>query len=97
MGSRRDGTWILGLPGFRVVSMESDGEKADSRLTIRLEVECPTRHAPIGRKCRRPSGHECELHASRDQRAMDRGLLERCPAAGSAHPAAVKTLQLAFL
>ena len=37
MGSRRDCTWILGLPGFRVLSMESDGERADSRLTIRLE------------------------------------------------------------
>lgn len=37
MGSRRDCTWILGLPGFRVLSMESDGEDADSRLTIRLE------------------------------------------------------------
>ena len=37
MGSRRDCTWILGLPGFRVLSMESHGEDADSRLTIRLE------------------------------------------------------------
>ena len=37
MGSRRDCTWILGLPGFRVLRMESDGERADSRLTIRLE------------------------------------------------------------
>ena len=37
MGSRRDCTWILGLPGFRVLSLESDGEGADSRLTIRLE------------------------------------------------------------
>ena len=37
MGSRRDCTWILGRPGFRVLSMESDGERADSRLTIRLE------------------------------------------------------------
>ena len=37
MGSRRDCTWILGLPGFRVLSLESDGEDADSRLTIRLE------------------------------------------------------------
>ena len=37
MGSRRDCTWILGLPGFRVLRMESDGERGDSRLTIRLE------------------------------------------------------------
>ena len=37
MGSRRDFTWILGLPGFRVLSLENDGEGADGRLTIRLE------------------------------------------------------------
>ncbi len=37
MGSRRDCTWILGLPGFRVVTTESDGDAADSRLTIRIE------------------------------------------------------------
>ena len=37
MGSRRDCTWILGLPGFRVVTTESDGEAVDSRLTIRIE------------------------------------------------------------
>ena len=36
MGSRRDCTWILGLVGFRVVTMESDAS-ADSRLTIRIE------------------------------------------------------------
>lgn len=37
MGSQRDCTWILGLAGFRVVTTESNGEAADSRLTIRLE------------------------------------------------------------
>ncbi|MBA2304967.1 MAG: transposase family protein [Acidobacteria bacterium] len=37
MGSRRDCTWILGLTGFRVLTMESDGEGVDSRLTIRVE------------------------------------------------------------
>ena len=37
MGSRRDCTWILGLSGFRVVTTESDGETAESRLTIRIE------------------------------------------------------------
>ena len=37
MGSRRDCTWILGLVGFRVVSIESDGEAADRRVTIRIE------------------------------------------------------------
>ena len=34
MGSRRDCTWILGLPGFRVVTME---EAERDRLTIRIE------------------------------------------------------------
>jgi transposase len=37
VGSRRDCTWILGLSGFRVVTTESEGNAADSRLTIRLE------------------------------------------------------------
>lgn len=37
MGSRRDCTWILGLSAFRVVTAESDGDLADSQLTIRLE------------------------------------------------------------
>ena len=37
MGSRRDCTWILGLVGFRVVTVECDGEAADSRVTIRIE------------------------------------------------------------
>ena len=37
MGSRRDCTWILGLPGFRVLTMQCDGEAPDSRLTIRIE------------------------------------------------------------
>ena len=33
MGSRRDCTWILGLAGFRVITVESDGESSDSRVT----------------------------------------------------------------
>jgi transposase len=37
VGSRRDCTWILGLAGFRVITVESDGESSDSRLTIRIE------------------------------------------------------------
>ena len=37
MGSRRDCTWILGLSGFRIVIAESDGEAADSQVTLRLE------------------------------------------------------------
>jgi hypothetical protein len=37
VGSRRDCTWILGLAGFRVVTTASDGEAADSWLTVRIE------------------------------------------------------------
>ena len=33
MGSRRDSTWILGLPGFRVVTLD----EMESRLRIRIE------------------------------------------------------------
>jgi hypothetical protein len=35
--SRRNCTWVLDLSGFRVVTMESDGEVANSRVTIRIE------------------------------------------------------------
>jgi transposase len=37
VGSRRDCTWILGLAAFRVITVESDGESSDGRLTIRIE------------------------------------------------------------
>lgn len=37
MGSRRNCTWVLGLSGFRVVTMERDVEATDSRLLIRIE------------------------------------------------------------
>jgi hypothetical protein len=52
-----------------------------------LEVACPTCHAAIGRRCKRPSGHEAsDVHATRDRLAMQTipgyGL---CPAA-TAHP-----------
>ena len=46
-----------------------------------LEVACPTCHAPVGVKCRRPSGHGCDIHTARDRAAMDAGLLRPCPAA----------------
>lgn len=45
-----------------------------------LRVACPTCQAPPGRRCRRPSAHECVVHAARDLLAMDRGLLRPCPA-----------------
>jgi hypothetical protein len=49
-----------------------------------LEVPCPTCHARGGVRCRRPSGHPCELHHARDQAAMDAGLLRPCPQGPSA-------------
>ena len=54
MGSRRDCTWILGLAGFRVVTVESDGEGADRRLTIRIERRGVRRYACSG--CGRRTG-----------------------------------------
>jgi len=51
-----------------------------------LEVECPTCHAPVGVKCRRPSGHPCELHASREQGGDGRRILAAMPE-GTERPA----------
>ena len=51
MGSRRDCTWILGLSGFRVVTMD---EAEDSRLTIRIERRGVRRYTCSG--CGRRAG-----------------------------------------
>ncbi len=51
MGSRRDCTWILGLSGFRVVTMD---EAEDSRLTIRIERRGVRRYTCSG--CGRRTG-----------------------------------------
>jgi hypothetical protein len=59
-----------------------------------LEVPCPTCHAPVGVKCRRPSGHGCDLHASRDQAAMDAGFLRLGPKGPSAQRAQAAAGQL---
>jgi|HubBroStandDraft_5_1064220.scaffolds.fasta_scaffold1104760_1 hypothetical protein len=45
-----------------------------------LEVECPDCHVSAGTKCRRPSGHACDIHAARDRLAMASGFLATCPA-----------------
>lgn len=50
-----------------------------------LAVPCPACLAPVGRRCRRPSGHDCAVHASRDQAAMAAGFLRMCPKASSTH------------
>ena len=62
MGSRRDCTWILGLAGFRVVKVESDGEEANSRLRIWLQRR--------GRKGSRCSG--CGKPSRRVRSVRDR-------------------------
>jgi hypothetical protein len=59
-----------------------------------LEVPCPTCHAPVRVKCRGPSGHPCELHASRDRAAMGAGFLRPCPKGPSAQQQRVMTPQL---
>ncbi len=51
MGSRRDCTWILGLPGFRVVTME---ESVDGRVLIRIERRGVRRYPCSG--CGRRTG-----------------------------------------
>ncbi len=45
-----------------------------------LRVACPNCQAPPGRSCRRPSAHECVVHAARDRLAMQMGLLRPCTA-----------------
>lgn len=50
-----------------------------------LEVVCPTCHAAIGVRCRRPSGHGCNLHAERDRKALaELDWYGTCPAGPSA-------------
>ena len=67
MGSRRDCTWILGLTGFRVVTMTSDGEASESRLTIRLERRGIRRYPCSG--CGRRVGR---VRSARDRTWDDR-------------------------
>jgi hypothetical protein len=46
-----------------------------------LEVRCPQCQAPVGVRCRRPSGHSGNavgIHAARDKKAMELGLLQKC-------------------
>ena len=45
MGSRRNGTWILGLPGFRVERVDGDDGDATSRVLMRIERRGPRRYA----------------------------------------------------
>src|SRR4029453_8879159 len=62
VGSHRDCTWILGLPGFRVEQAEGDDAAADSRLRIRIERRGPRRYPCSG----------CGRRTSRVRSARDR-------------------------
>jgi hypothetical protein len=44
-----------------------------------LEVACPTCQAPVGQRCKRPSGHRCDWHAERDLLADREGHYGTCP------------------
>ena len=46
-----------------------------------LDVPCPTCGAKVGVRCRRPSGHGCEVHAERDIAADRAGAYGECPLA----------------
>ena len=59
MGSRSDCTWILGLSGFRVVTME---QAANGRLVIRIERQGVRRYTCSG--CGRRIGR---VRSSRDR------------------------------
>lgn len=62
MGSRRDCTWILGLPGFGVERVEGDETAATSRVRIRIERRGPRRYPCSG----------CGRRTSRVRSARDR-------------------------
>jgi transposase len=55
VGSRRDCTWILGLPGFRVERVDGEDGDATSRVQIRIERRGVRRYpcSGCGRRTRR--------------------------------------------
>jgi transposase len=52
VGSRRECAWILGLPGFRVIDVTTDGDTPDSPLRIEVERRGLRRYACSGCGCR---------------------------------------------
>ena len=62
MGSRRDCTWILGLPGFRVERVDGEDGDATSRVQIRIERRGPRRYPCSG--CGRRTGR---VRSARDR------------------------------
>jgi hypothetical protein len=79
----------MDTPGRLTVAFIVKGEAVCTRGCGRtfardpvLEVACPTCRAPIGSRCRRPSGHSgpfVELHAERDLLADREGKYGVCP------------------
>jgi hypothetical protein len=61
-----------------------------------LEVPCPACPAAAGQKCRRPSGHACDIHVERDRAALEAGKLTLCPMAGRPPPAHEAERQVAL-
>jgi len=55
VGSQRDCTWILGLPGFRVVELIGDQTDASGRIQVRVERQGPPRYpcSGCGRRTRK--------------------------------------------
>ncbi len=45
-----------------------------------IEVAWPKCQAPAGSRCKRPSGHECDVHVERDGLALAQGVMQPCPA-----------------
>jgi len=62
VGSRRDCTWILGLPGFRVERIEGEDGDATSRVLVRIERRGARRYPCSG----------CGRRTSRVRSARDR-------------------------
>lgn len=62
MGSQRDCTWILGLPGFRVVRVDGEVGDATSRVHLRIERRGPRRYPCSG--CGRRTGR---VRSARDR------------------------------
>jgi len=67
VGSRRDCTWILGLSGFRVVSMD-EGESG--QLVIQIERRGVRRYPRKG--CGHRTGHVRSTRST-SQRVMSKG------------------------
>ena len=64
------------------------GREGEWSKDPRLVLPCPDCHAAAGHGCRRPSGHNCEVHIPREQAVVDAGLFPICPVCGAGAPKA---------